>query len=247
MSLHEHRRYLVTGASDGLGYACAEALMSEGGAVVVSSRDATRISKAAAALGPSAVAFPGDLGDPAFAAAVAAQGPFDGAVISVGGPAAGRALSVSDEAWVKAYDTVFLGTLRLIRELCKEGHLTQGSAIAVVLSTSAKAHITGLSISNGLRPGLAMLISDIAEEIGPLGLRVIGLLPGRFDTSRVQSLDDASGDAATARSTFELDIPLGRYGDPAEFGAVASFMLSRQASYVTGTCITIDGGFSRMP
>ena len=92
-----------------------------------------------------------------------------------------------------------------------------------------------------------MLVSDIAEEIGPRGLRIVGLLPGRFDTDRVRSLDAATGDAEAVRERYAHQIPLGRYGDPAEFGAVAAFLLSPAASYVTGTCITVDGGLTRLP
>lgn len=245
--MHEHRRYLVTGASSGLGLATARALVAAGGTVVVSSRSRTRVDEAVADLGPAATGMAGDLADPGFTDRVAEAGPFDGCLISVGGPAAGTALALRDEQWSEAFDTVFLGTLRLIRTLCEPGRLSAGSAIAVVLSTSARTPLRGLSISNGLRPGLAMLVSDIAEEIGPRGLRIIGLLPGRFDTDRVRSLDAATGEPEAVRDRYADLIPLGRYGDPAEFGAVAAFMLSPAASYVTGTCITIDGGLTRLP
>lgn len=247
MTLHQGRRYLLTGASAGLGFATAQVLAAQGASTVVSSRDASRVDRAVADLGPLATGFAGDLGDPHFATAAMAHGPFDGALISVGGPSAGRALALADEQWTHAYETIFLGSIRLIRTLCDGDHLTRGSAIALVLSTSARTNIPGLAISNGLRPGLAMLISDIADEIGPLGLRILGLLPGRFDTERVRTLDTASGDPAASRESFAKQIPLGRYGDPAEFGIVAAFMLSRDASYITGTSITIDGGMIRLP
>lgn len=245
--MHETRRYLLTGASGGLGLATAHALVRGGGSAIVSGRDASRVEAAVAELGSRAQGLVGDLADPAFVSAALDRGPFDGCLVSVGGPPAGRALDVTDEQWRTSFDTVFLGAVRLIRALAEPGRLTPGSAIGLVLSTSARTSLRGLSISNGLRPGLAMLVSDIAEEIGPRGLRIVGLLPGRFDTDRVRSLDDATGDPAAVRARFAEAIPLGRYGDPAEFGAVAAFMLSREASYVTGTCITIDGGLTPLP
>lgn len=245
--MHEGRRYLLTGASGGLGLATARALVQRGGRVVVTSRDAARVEAAVATLGAQAQGLVGDLGDAAFVDEATTAGPFDGCLISVGGPPAGRALDIADEQWRASFDTVFLGAVRLIRTLAEPGRLTSGSAIGLVLSTSARTSLRGLSISNGLRPGLAMLVSDIADEIGPRSLRIVGLLPGRFDTDRVRSLDDATGEPAAVRARFAETIPLGRYGDPAEFGAVAAFMLSREASYVTGTCITIDGGLTPLP
>ena len=213
----------------------------------MASLSSMRVEQAVSLLGARASGLSGDLASPAFAAEAIAHGPFDGALISVGGPQPGPALGVTDDQWTEAFETVFVGTLRLVRALCAPGVLTDGSAIALVLSTSARTPIRGLSISNGLRPGLAMLVSDIADELGPRGLRAIGLLPGRFDTDRVRSLDDATGDPSAVRERYAEQIPLGRYGRPEEFGAVAAFLMSRAASYVTGTCITVDGGLTRLP
>lgn len=247
MGAHDGRRYLLTGASSGLGLATAQTLVAEGAHVVLSSRSAERVEEAVALLGAQATGLVGDLADEDLARRALATGPFDGALVSVGGPPTGSALTVTDEQWRASFDSVFLGAVRLVRALAAPGALTPGSAIALVLSTSARTSIRGLSISNGLRPGLAMLVSDIADEIGPQGLRIVGLLPGRFDTARVRSLDESTGDAQAVRDRYAGEIPLGRYGDPLEFGAVAAFLLSRAASYVTGTCITIDGGLVRMP
>ena len=118
-------------------------------------------------------------------------------------------------------------------------------ALAWVLSTSVKAPISGLAASNGLRPGLAMLIKQLADELGPHGTRVLGLMPGRIETERVQHLDNLADDPAAARTAAEVSIPLRRYGDPAEFGRVAAFMLSPAASYLTGSMIAVEGGALR--
>jgi 3-oxoacyl-[acyl-carrier protein] reductase len=121
----------------------------------------------------------------------------------------------------------------------------EGGAIAFVLSLSVKQPIDGLASSNGLRPGLGMLAKTMADELGPRNIRVLSLLPGRLDTDRVRELDQASGRPKKLREEFERRIPLGRYGEAAEFGRVAAFALSPAASYLNGAAIPVDGGLSR--
>jgi len=123
--------------------------------------------------------------------------------------------------------------------------LGDGGSIAFVLSTSAKAPVPNLGISNGLRPGLAMAAKNLADELGPRGIRVNGLLPGRVSTARVQSLDAATGDADAAQARAVQSIPLGRYGRPEEFGRVAAFVLSPAAGFLTGIMVPVDGGATR--
>ena len=114
-----------------------------------------------------------------------------------------------------------------------------------MLSTSVKAPIPGLAASNGLRPGLAMLVKQLADELGPNGTRVVGLLPGRVATERVQHLDSLADDPEAARTRAEAAIPLRRSGRPEEFGRVAAFVLSPAASYLTGSMVAVDGGALR--
>ena len=247
LGLHDGT-WLVTGGTGGLGFASAAAIVAEGGGVLVVGRDPVRADAAAARLGSKSVAVPADLADPAaadrvIAAARTQSAPLRGAVLSVGGPPAGTVLSTADDAWRQSFEAVFLGPVRLARSLALEcSHL---ESIVWVLSSSAKSPIAGLSISNGLRPGLAMLVKDLADELGPRGIRVNALLPGRFDTPRVQELENASGDPAGARARMAAAIPLGRYGDPHEFGVTAAFLLSPRASYITGAVLAIDGGAAR--
>jgi 3-oxoacyl-[acyl-carrier protein] reductase len=108
-----------------------------------------------------------------------------------------------------------------------------------------RSPIRGLAISNGLRPGLAMVAKDLADELGPRRIRVNAVMPGRIDTDRVRELDASRGDPAEARRASEAAIPLGRYGEPEEFARPAVFLLSPAASYVTGTVLAIDGGMLR--
>ncbi|MDQ3158385.1 MAG: SDR family oxidoreductase, partial [Actinomycetota bacterium] len=223
------RVYIVTAASKGLGRATAQALIDDGAKVVVSSRSAEGIAKAVTELGEhNAVGIAVDNADPSAPAQLiqAANdnfGRLDGALISVGGPPAGAIVDKTDDEWRGAFETVFLGGLRLATSVAAE--LGDGGSIVFVLSTSVKQPISGLSISNGLRPGLAMAAKTLADELGPRGIRVNGLLPGRIDTERVRELDALSEDPKTARAQGAAAIPLRRYGEPAEFGRVASFLL----------------------
>jgi 3-oxoacyl-[acyl-carrier protein] reductase len=209
----------------------------------------------------------GDLADPqlpelAIASAMERFDRVDGALISVGGPPPGTVLERSDADWQLAFDSIFLGTVRFARKISQhlldaddsfaDGGIgvTVGSpagVIGMVLSVSVRQSIAGLSLSNALRPGLAMVVSDLADEVGPQGIRTFGLLPGRIATARIQQLDEASGDPVGARARAEAMIPLRRYGTPREFGDCAAFLLSPRASYITGTCLAVDGGLLRMP
>jgi 3-oxoacyl-[acyl-carrier protein] reductase len=245
------RVYIVTGGSRGLGRAGADVLAAEGARLVVCGRSESAVSRAAAELGGPEVALgvSGDLAEPGVegrlvAAAIARYGRLDGALISVGGPPSGSATLVSDEVWRAAFESVFLGAVRVARAVSAAIE-EPGGSIALVLSSSVRSPIEGLAVSNGLRPGLAMVAKTMADELGSRGIRVNGLLPGRIDTERVQELDAASGRPVSSRREHEGRIPLGRYGDPAEFGRVAAFVLSPAASYVNGTMITVDGGALR--
>lgn len=242
------RVYVVTGGARGLGRATAEVLVGEGARVVVSARTAGSVHEAAAALGDAAVGVPADNADPDTPARLVAAardrwGRLDGALVSVGGPPKGPVTGITDEQWTQAFGSVFLGAVRLVRELGAE--LGEGGALALVLSSSVKAPLADMAISNGLRPGLAMVAKTLADELGPRGVRVNGLLPGRIGTDRVAELDAATGDAAQARAAAERTIPLGRYGEPEEFGRAAAFLLSPAASFVSGSMLPVDGGMLR--
>jgi 3-oxoacyl-[acyl-carrier protein] reductase len=123
--------------------------------------------------------------------------------------------------------------------------LGSGGAIGFVLSTSVRSPLGDLGISNGLRPGLAGVAKDMADEWGPRGIRVVSLLPGRMLTDRSREVYGADGDLEGTLSRLSAAIPLRRIGDPAEFGRVAAFALSPAASYLTGVAIPVDGGVLR--
>lgn len=248
------RVFIVSGGSRGLGFATAEVLVAEGAKVVLIGRTEATLTAAAADLGhDNALPLTGDLTDPdlpgrAVASAAARFGRLDGAMISTGGPPASRASDTSDEAWRDAFESVFLPPLRLARTVAHNlagGDTPQGTrdgSILIVLSTSVYRPLTSLALSNGLRPGLANMVRDLAMDWGTHGVRVNGIAPGRIATDRVFALDARSGSPEAVRRKREARIPLGRYGDPAEFGRMATFLLSPAASYISGAIVPVDGG-----
>lgn len=236
------RAYLVTGGTGGLGRATAAALVADGAQVVVSSRTPERVQAAEQELGDGVVGVVADNADPATPARlveVARErfGRLDGLLVSVGGPPPGSVMGSGDEDWRAAFESVFLGAVRLARTVVPE--LPEGGAVVFVLSSSVKTPIDNLAISNGLRPGLAMVAKTLAQEVAPSGVRVLGLLPGRIATDRAVQLAQANPEVA---ARLDAQIPLGRLGTPEEFGRVAAFLLSPAASYLTGSVIAVDGG-----
>lgn len=237
--------FIVTGGTSGLGLATAEALVSEGARVLVSSRTQENVDTAVDALraragsGGAAAGLAADLADPEAPAGLfaAAREAFPGShlggvFISVGGPKKGRFFDVEEADWREAIESVFLGALRMARTAAEE--LDEGTAIGMVLSSSVWNPLAPIAISNGLRPGLAMSLKGMADELGPRGIRVFGVAPGPINTPR---LGGTGG-------TYE-HIPLRRAGEPEEFGAVSAFLLSPAAGYVTGCVVPVDGGLVR--
>jgi 3-oxoacyl-[acyl-carrier protein] reductase len=258
------RVYLVTGGSRGLGFAGARALIADGARVVLSGPHESSVAAAAARLADAggtagaATWVVADNADPAapgqlIAAARNRFGRVDGALISVGGTPTGTVAATTDDAWRAAFDGVFLGAIRLARELVTELSGTAGDGAATgtggslifVLGSSVRTPLPELAISNGLFPGLAGVVKTLADELGPAGIRLNGVLPVRVATDRVRELDALSGDPDEVRARQSRHIPLRRYGEPEEFGRVAAFLLSPAASFITGAMIPVDGGAIR--
>ncbi|SDE49815.1 SDR family oxidoreductase [Auraticoccus monumenti] len=245
------RTFVVTAASGGLGRATAEVLVAEGARVVLVARRAEVLAEAVEQLGGErAVALPADLTDPGTAEracrlALEAFGSLDGAMVSVGGPPKGSALGTTEEQWHDAFDSVFLPALRVSRTVLE--HATRPDvALAWVLSSTSKQPLPQMAISNGLRPGLGLLVKQLADEVGPQGARVVGLMPGTISTERITYLHAQSEDPAAAREAAARSVPLRRLGEPAEFARVAAFALSPAASYLTGCLLPVDGGVMRV-
>jgi 3-oxoacyl-[acyl-carrier protein] reductase len=258
------RVYLVTGGSRGLGFAAAQALTTEGARVVLSApHEATAAAASAHLVEDGAAAedvtwVVADNADPAapgllITAARERFGRLDGALISVGGSPAGTVAGTADDAWRTAFESVFLGAIRLARALAAdlEGRASPGSrsgtggSVVFVLAASVRIPLPELAISNGLFPGLAGVVKTLAEDLGPAGIRMNGILPVRIATDRVRELDALRGDPDEVRARLSEGIPLRRYGEPEEFGRAAAFLLSPAASYITGAMIPVDGGAIR--
>lgn len=233
------RTYLLTGGSAGLGYATAQELVAEGARVVITGLPPSDTARAAEALGgvDRAIGVTGDNSDPVTAdmlvqTALHNFGRLDGALISVGGPPPGAVMDVDDAQWRSSFEAVFLGAIRIARTVGRAAE--HDASIAFVLSTSVRAPLPGMAISNGLRPGLGMVAKGLSDELGPRGIRVNGLMPAWVSTSRAIELSAAGHDKPLNS--------LRRRGTAEEFGRVATFLLSPAASYVTGAMIAVDGG-----
>lgn len=244
------KRALVTGASSGLGFATARLLAAEGARVVLNGRDPDKLARAAREIGAKGVS--GDLaeaGTPERVVAEAADilGGIDLLLVNAGGPPPGTFESFDDEAWAKAVDLCFLSAVRLIRAALPHLRRSEAASVLTVTSVSVKQPIPNLILSNSVRAATVGLTKSLALELGDKGIRFNSILPGWTATERATKLLASSAAAKGTTVEAELaerarDFPLGRMATPEEFAAVAVFLLSPAASYVTGSMIAVDGG-----
>ncbi|HEY7700888.1 MAG TPA: SDR family oxidoreductase [Candidatus Limnocylindrales bacterium] len=245
-------RALVGGGSSGLGLAVGSTLAAEGAHVALAARPSDRLDAAASSV-DGAIAVGVDLESedgPAAAVrgTVDALGGLDLVLVNSGGPPPGTFEELGEAGWRRAIDGTLLGAIRLIRAALPHLRDSDRPSILVILSSSAREPIPGLTASNTIRPGLAGLIKSLSAELVPI--RINGIAPGRFTTPRAVEVAEAAA-SRTGRPVEEVHaaviarIPLGRYGDPAELGRIGAFLLSPAAGYVTGAIVPVDGGMVR--
>ncbi len=250
------RRAVVGGATSGLGRAIAESLASEGARLLLWSRSAERLASVAAEIkdahGVEVATVAADAADPSAAATVAAAaeevfGGVDVLVLNAGGPPPVEPDATDPEEWRRAFQLLAITPIELATRLLPGMRQQRFGRIVAVLSSSIREPIPNLSYSNGGRSALAAWLRTIARHVAADGVTVNGVLPGRIATPRVAALDQAHAarggvDVAEVRRASEAAIPAGRYGQPAEFAAVVTFLASTAASYVTGVTVPCDGG-----
>lgn len=249
---------MVGGASRGLGYAVAEALAREGARVSMSSSTQASIEDAGkrlASTGSDIFAMPVDVrnGDQIAAwgqKTIERFGGVDLLFTNAGGPPSGAAVSFDDAAWQNAIDLLLFSTLRMVRVAVPSMKQRGGGSILMSTSASVKEPIPNLGLSTVLRASVSALSKTLALELAADKIRVNQIIPGRIDTDRVKQLDEIAGKkqgitAEQAKAKSIATIPMGRYGDAAEYGRVAAFILSDAAAYVTGATVQVDGGLIR--
>jgi 3-oxoacyl-[acyl-carrier protein] reductase len=237
------RTALVCGASSGLGLASAEALAVEGANVTIFARRRDELERQADRIG--ALAVRGDVSLPqdierAVAKTLEAFGGIDIVVWNSGGPPPGTATDVTPDSLEQAVDLMLQPLVRLVGAALPHLERSDGGRIVAITSLAAKEPTTHIALSNMLRPAVHGYLKTLADEVGPQGITVNCLAPGRIATARLEQLyPEGPTEAHLA------EIPLGRWGEPREFGDVVCFLASERARYVSGQTLVVDGGLQR--
>ena len=250
---------LVAAASRGLGRAVAEALAAEGATLVLCSRKAETIQQTAneiaAATGADILALPCDVSQADEVArlvqsAVERFGRIDILVTNGGGPPAGPFDSLSADAWEAATRLTLFSAIELARHVLPGMKDRRWGRILNITSIAVKQPIDNLILSNSLRAAVTGFARTLANEVATFGITVNNIMPGYTRTERVEELAKMMADKegitpAEFVARWEKEIPMRRLGEPREFAALAAFLVSERASYITGTSIPVDGGWIR--
>lgn len=247
------RAALVLGGTQGLGFACAEALVAAGVRVAVNGRDEEKCRAAAEALG--AVAVPGDLSDPAarqgiVAAARDALGPLSILVTNAGGPPPGPVETHDEETWLRALSTNMLAALGVAKELLPDMRETGYGRIVNVTSFTVKEPYPNMGLATGVRTGLTGAMKSLSQEIAAEGITVNNILPGLMDTGALERVYRAQAESKgitseEAKQAMAGSVPMRRLGRAEDFGPLCAFLCSVHAAYITGQNVAVDGGISR--
>jgi 3-oxoacyl-[acyl-carrier protein] reductase len=250
----KQRRAVVTGASRGIGRAIAAALAAEGADVVAVARNADKLKELAASVPAGTGTITAHVADVSKADAIqglsSELGSADILVLNTGGPPFGTAAEITDASWTTQFEAMFLSAIRLTRLALPGMRTRRFGRIMLVVSSGVIQPIPNLALSNALRSALVGWAKTLASEVAADGVTVNCLAPGRIATDRVVEFDEARArregiTAEQAKKASAATIPAGRYGDADEFAAMAAFLASPKASYMTGGIIRIDGGMIR--
>jgi 3-oxoacyl-[acyl-carrier protein] reductase len=240
----EGRTAIVCGGSSGIGLAVVEVLAGEGANVAIFARRREVLEREADRIG--ALAVQGDLTIPQHLerlvqATVGAFGGLDIVVLNGGGPPASEAATLTASAVEEAVALLLTSHVTLVRHCLPHLRASAHGRIVAIESSSVREPLDGLALSNAVRPGVIGWLKTLARELGPDGITVNAIAPGQIDTDRLRELHGGEGPPAKALQR----IALRRLGMASEVGAVAAFLASERASYVTGTVVPVDGGLTR--
>ena len=241
------RKALVTAASKGLGRACAEALIAEGAEGFISSRDPLSIESTAKQIKAAGwmaadVSRPGDP-EALVEAAVARLGGLDVLVVNAGGPPAGTFSTIPLEQWEAAFHLTLMSAVRLMTASVPHLKRSDQGRVVFITSISVRQPIPNIVLSNAMRSAVTSLAKTLSRELAPDRITINCLAPDNVLTDRTRSLAVAAGqDPDEAIKRAAAHAPMGRLGDPSEFGAACAFLCSKQAGYITGQTIGVDGG-----
>lgn len=239
------RRAIVAAGTAGLGLATAQALVDEGVLVAVCGRNPDRVDAAVATLGPNAVGFVTDLTSEHGPVEFAEQsedrlgGTIDIVVANAGGPPPGLPTTTSLDAYRAALELNTLSSIALVQAVVGAMREQRWGRVLAITSIGARQPIPNLAASSAARAATTSFIKTLATEVGPDGVTANSIQPGLHATDRVTQLHGSADSPGVAAG-----IPLGRIGDPADFGAVAAFLCSEPANFITGAAVIVDGGAS---
>ena len=249
---------MVAAGSKGLGYGVAEACAKESASVAIASRSQENVDAAVAKLDALGVATLGSTLDArskdsinAWANDVVTRfGRIDGLLVNAGGPPAGKFDDFSEEDWYNAFELTLMSAVRMIHAVLPTMRKQKSGAILTITSLSVKEPIDTILLSNVMRSGVVSLVKSLSKDIAKEGIRINNLVPGTIYTDRIDNLNahraKVSGDSVEeVRANAEAAIPMGRYGKPDEFGAAGAFLLSEEASYISGATLVVDGALSK--
>lgn len=243
----KNRTILVTAASRGLGFGVAKALVDEGARVIICGRNEESLKSAVSSLGENAEYVVADVSNAKDISSLlkyvqTQYKSLDGLFVNAGGPPPGTFEKTSEEDWNAGFQLTLMSAVRLTKEAMPLLKKSDAPSILYSTSISVKQPIGNLLLSNAMRPAVIGMMRTLADEVGPDGIRVNAVCPGYINTERVKELMDASGDAKAATDSITASVPLGRMGEPDEFGAVCAFLMSPLSSYIHGALLLIDGG-----